>query len=88
MLETLGVTAEQAQTYCQIVSEYLAKPSFETAIGLIQNLGNISNQRIERYLASARQFRANRVVKGLMFFGIRIGKIHNRLVKGVQAAIP
>jgi hypothetical protein len=88
MLDALGITAEQSQTYCQLVSEYLAKPSFEATILLIQNLGNIDHQRIDRYLASAKHFQANRMMKGLMFLGIRMGKIHDRLAKSVLTAIP
>lgn len=86
MLEALGITTDQSQDYCRLVGEYLAKPSFEAAIGLIQNLGKINNQRIDRYLASAKHFQANRVLKGLMFLGIRIGKIHTQLVEAVLSA--
>ena len=88
MLEELGISAKQTQTYCQLVGEYIARPSFEAAIVLIQNLGNINHQRIDRYLAGAKHFQANRMMKGLMFLGIRIGKIHTRLVEGVLSAIP
>jgi hypothetical protein len=88
MLDALGITTEQSQMYYQLVSGYLANPSFEAAILLIQNLGNISNQRIDRYLASATHFQANRMMKGLMFMGIRAGKIHTRLIEEVLSAIP
>ena len=88
MLEALGITAEQSRLYYQLVNEYLANPAFDAAIRLIQNLGNISSQRIDRYLASARQFQANRALKGLLFLGIRAGKIHNRLVGSLLSAFP
>lgn len=86
MLDALRITPEQSLMYYQLVSEYLANPSFEAAILLIQNLGNISSQRIDRYLVSARHFQANRVLKGLLFLGIRAGKIHTQLVEAVLSA--
>jgi hypothetical protein len=87
MLDVLGITPEQSQMYYQLISKYLANPSFEAAIMLIQNLGNISNQRIDHYLASARKFQANQVLKSLMFLGIRIAKIHTRIVEEILSAI-
>jgi hypothetical protein len=87
MMEALGINVEQSHVYYRLVNEYLEKPSFEAAFELIKNLGNPNSQRIDRYLASARHFQANRVLKGLMFLGIRVGKIHNRLVEGVQSTL-
>lgn len=86
VLDELGITATQSQTYSKLVSEYIAKPSFEAGIILVQKLGVVNKEKVDRYLVSAKRFQANRTMKGLVFLGIRIGKIHNQLVKSVLSA--
>jgi hypothetical protein len=85
VLSALGVSESLSTKLAQSISQYAMSSSFEARItDLSRLLGLENDSRIEKYMAAARIFQKNWLLKNGLFFGIRTGKISEQIVS--QAA--
>lgn len=87
VLSNLGVTPAHTETFVHAMDEYLAAPSFETALSAFQKIGYIENLRIEKYTKAFRAIVKNRIIKKLLFVGIKNAKVDRYAVNYVRSAL-
>jgi len=66
ILDELGVSAEQSEVYASALGDYLAAPSFETAMIVFPRLGVIEDSRVEKYVSAYRGIQNNRLLLWMM----------------------
>ncbi len=84
VLAELGIEEAQSARFGLVVTRYLSSPSLDSGISLAQELGMLSDSRIDTYLAAADQFQKSRVQKYGLFFSLRTSKIHEQIVASVM----
>jgi len=87
VMTDLGITPAQTETYLNAMKEYLPSPSFETALSCFQKIGYPMNSRSEKYLQAYQSIERNRLMKGLLFMGIKNAKLDRYVVNYVRAGL-
>ena len=81
VLSELGLNETLSTKLSQSISQYATSASFEARISDLARLLNLENDpRIDKYMAAAKRFQKNRLLKNGLFFLIRRGKISEQLV--------
>ncbi len=71
MLSNLGITADQTEKFAGAIQAYIVAPSFQTALSAFQKYWYIENSRVDRYMQIFRTIEKNRIIKSLLFMGIK-----------------
>lgn len=85
VLSELGVSPSLTARFARSIQPYVRSASLSDLSGLVGLLGLENDSRVERYAAAARQFQQSRVLKNILFLGIRAGKIGEQIVSRVTA---
>ncbi|HEU0294440.1 MAG TPA: hypothetical protein VFR47_17000 [Anaerolineales bacterium] len=86
VLSALGLSASLSTKLAQSISQYAMSSSFEARIiDLSRLLGLENDSRIDKYMAAAKIFQENWLLKNGLFFGIRTGKISEQIVSQVAS---
>lgn len=84
VLSELGLSEALSTKLAQSISQYAMSSSFESRISDLSRLLGLENDsRIDKYMAAAKSFQKNRLLKTGLFFGIRKGKISEQIVSMV-----
>lgn len=85
-LESLGITRTLSEKFSKSITQYSETSSSETRLlNSIKLMGLENDSRVEKYVAAARSFQKNQLLKNSMFFGIRTGKISEQIVSTVAS---
>jgi hypothetical protein len=84
VLADLGITPSQTQTYLGAMKEYLASPSFETALTCFQKIGLIESSRFEKYMKAYQAIQRNKAMKAILFLSIKKAKLDQYVVRNFQ----
>lgn len=87
VMTDLGITPAQTETYLHAMKEYLPSPSFETALSCFQKIGYPMSSRSEKYLQAYQSIERNKLLKGLLFMGIKNAKLDRYVVNYVRAGL-
>jgi hypothetical protein len=86
ILNELGLSAALTTKFSQSISQYAMSSSFETRSSVLSKLSGLENDsRIVKYVAAARSFQRNWLLKNGLFFAIRTGKISEQIVSMVAS---
>ena len=84
VLTELGLSESVSARFSQFVHEYIVSPSHESRVSaLFQLLGRKNDSRIEKYMRAAKSFQRNRLLRNILFLGLRTGKISQEIVSKV-----
>lgn len=84
VLGELGVSESQVEKFSISIHQYIMASPASRFSGLAALLGLENDSRIEKYVAAADRFEKNQFLKHAFFFGIRTGKISERIVSEVE----
>lgn len=86
VLSALGLSESLSTKLAESISQYAMSSSFEARItDLSRLLGLENDSRIDKYMAAAKIFRKNWLLKNGLFWGIRTGKITEQIVSQVAS---
>jgi len=71
ILEDLGIRADLTASYKSALAEYLASPSFETAIASFAKFGIIEDTRIEKYINAYRRIESNPLLLWVLMTSVK-----------------
>jgi hypothetical protein len=84
-LSELGLSEAVAERFRQAM-EQVALPALRwDPLAMARAMGLEGDSRIEKYAAAGRRFQKSRLLKALLFLGIRVGKIDEQIVSRVAA---
>ena len=84
VLNELGLNESLSTNFSESISQYAISSSPEARLaGLFELLGLENDSRIERYMAAARSFQKNWLLRYVLFLGIRRGKISEQIISRV-----
>jgi hypothetical protein len=85
-LENLGITKTLSEKFSKSITQYSETSSSEARLlNSIRLMGLENDSRVEKYIAAARSFQKNQLLKNSMFFGIKTGKISEQIVSTVAS---
>ncbi len=87
IIACLGVSREHAAAYACAMQEYIASPTFETAMRAFQKLGLVNDDRIDRYLGAARSINNNLVLQKFLVASVRNSGLERLALREIQAAM-
>lgn len=86
VLSELGLSAALSAKFSQAISQYVCSSSFESHLSELSELLGLENDsRIDQYLAAAKRFEENWLLKNSLFFGIRTGQISEQIISTVAS---
>jgi hypothetical protein len=85
VLSELGLSRSVSAQFAQSAKQYAQAASPSSILRLAQLLGLENDSRFDRYIAAARHFQKSRVLKDVLFLGIRAGKISEQIVSRVSS---
>lgn len=84
VLAELGLSESASRKFSQFINQYLIASSYEFRVSaLFQLLGREHDRRIEKYLRASKSFDKNRLLRSILFLGLRTGKISEEIVSKV-----
>jgi hypothetical protein len=88
VLRNLGLNETDCSRFYEFIDRYINSiPDKNQFDNLVQLMGLRNNQRIKGYLSAVERFQRNKVLKSLLFLGIRMGRVRNRIDEGVLASL-
>ena len=85
ILGELGILPEQTTTFAGYLTTFLASPSFESAAVVLENLGLSGDQRIAKYLGTAKTIQQNRLLKQLLFAGMNFPELNDLFITYINS---
>jgi hypothetical protein len=83
VLDELGLSEPVSARYAQFVGQYVTPSSASRLADLAHLLGLENDARVEAYLDAAESLQRNRLLKRVLFRGIRAGRIDEQIVSRV-----
>ena len=80
ILGELGIRPEHTTAFAAYLTTFLAAPSFESAAVVLKNLGLLGDQRVEKYLGTAKSIQKSRLLKQLLFAGMNFPQLNDLFV--------
>lgn len=74
-LISLGIEPDQCAAFAGAANQYIASPTFNTALDAFKNLGMIDNRRIDRYIQGARRIESSALIKPVLLWAVRRAKL-------------
>jgi hypothetical protein len=85
VLSELGLSASVSERFAQAAKQFAMPLSQADPLASARLLGLENDSRIEQYAAAARLFQKSRVLKTVLFLGIRTGKVDEQIGSRVSA---
>ena len=88
VLSGLGVTDADCAKFSQFIYQYVHAASPETQISsLLKLVGLEGDSRVEKYISAAKRFQNNRLLKNMIFPGIRAARVNHRIIGKISSQI-
>lgn len=85
VLRDLGLSEADCTTFAQFIEHYTTLSSLDGRVAeLVQLMGFENNHRVEQYVAAAKRFQKQWLLKNALFLGIRSARISRTLVSQVS----
>ncbi len=87
ILDSLGITAGHSAAMASALREYLAAPSFQSALRAFQQMGLAADARIERYIRPAQVLEKRPALRALLLLAVRASGLERLAIRHVQRAV-
>ena len=80
----LGIEPDQCAAFAGAANQYIASPTFETALQAFESLGMVDNRRINRYIKNARRIESSLLIKPVLLWSVRRARLEQLAQEIVQ----
>ena len=84
ILATLGILPEHSAALSDALREYLAAPSFQSALRAFQQMGLAGDARIDRYIQAAQALEQHTTLRALLLLGVRASGLERLALEHVR----